>query len=99
MASGAFPVSLTPYSVQTDEETGTVGIRSLLRAWAVADIFAGKRGEPFSALPADRMRNSVCVSAIQRVEEKRENTDVPPGKPGGFQQVTGTARFVWERAH
>ena len=33
MALGAFLVSLIPYSVQTDEKTGTVEIRSLLWAW------------------------------------------------------------------
>ncbi len=33
MALGAFLVSLIPYSVQTDEETGVVEIRSLLWAW------------------------------------------------------------------
>jgi hypothetical protein len=33
MAFGAFLVSLIPYKVQTDEETGEVEIRSLLWAW------------------------------------------------------------------
>ena len=33
MAFGAFLVSVTPYNVQTDEETGVVEIRSLL--WAL----------------------------------------------------------------
>ena len=33
MALGAFLVSLIPYRVQTDEETGVVEIRSLLWAW------------------------------------------------------------------
>ena len=33
MAFGAFLVSLIPYSVQTDEETGALELRSLLWAW------------------------------------------------------------------
>ena len=33
MALGAILVSLIPYRVQTDEETGVVEIRSLLWAW------------------------------------------------------------------
>ena len=33
MALGAFLVSLIPYKVQTDEETGVVEIRSLLWGW------------------------------------------------------------------
>ena len=33
MALGAFLVSLIPYRVHTDEETGVVEIRSLLWAW------------------------------------------------------------------
>ncbi len=73
MALGAFLVSLIPYSVQTDEKTGTVEIRSLLWAWRKIPAKEGEeKGRYAFAIPPSGLDTEEAEDEGDE-EEAREN--------------------------
>ena len=80
MALGAFLVSLIPYSVQTDEKTGTVEIRSLLWAWRKTPPKEGEeKGSYAFAIPP---------SSLDHIEAEDEGDEGDEQEPDKEEAVT-----------